>query len=110
MSGEGSMILDAVFAANRAAAESWQQEAADRRKISAIDPVADTLDYCAAEIFDRIAELDQKVNWVNTEEYAELHGITPQTVRSWIRSGDLDAHETPKGYVINRHTKRRKVA
>ncbi len=108
--GEDTLILDAVFAASRAVAQSWQREAADRRKISAVDPVADTLDYCAIEILDRIVELEQKANWVNTEEYARLHGITPQTVRNWIRSGDLDAHETPKGYVINRHTQRRKVA
>ena len=102
------MILDAVFAANRAVAEAWQSEAERRRKIATADPVADTLDFCAGEILTQLNELQQDSTWIGVEDYAALHDVTPQTVRNWIRRGELKAHDSGHGYMINRNAKRQR--
>ena len=104
------MILDAVFASDRELAKAWQREASERRGRAATDPVADTLDSCARELLDRTEELQETSTWVSAEEYAQLHGCTPQTVRGWIRREELAAHSTASGYVINRHATRKRSA
>ena len=107
--GETEMI-DALFAQIRAFADSWTGEASHRREISAIDPVADTLDHCASRLRGYVAELDQGLAYVSPEEYGAAHGVTPQTVRKWIRDGELEAVMTEGGaYKIRRDARRRKT-
>jgi DNA-binding transcriptional regulator YiaG len=89
-----------------AIAGTWRTEAAERRRISALDPVADTLEYCAAELQLRAREIEHAREEVTPEQYARAEGVTVQTVRTWIRQGRLPARETPKGYRIQKDAKR----
>lgn len=81
-------------------AGTWRTEAAERRRISALDPIADTLDYCASELQLRVREIEHATEEVTPEQYARAQGVTVQTVRTWIRTGRLQARETSKGYRI----------
>jgi hypothetical protein len=80
--------------------KTWREEAAERRRISKSDPVADTLDYCAGEIATRLRTLATEAEYETVERRAEREGVTPQTVRAWIRAKQLPALEGPKGYRI----------
>jgi hypothetical protein len=89
-----------------AIAGTWRTEAAERRRISALDPVADTLEYCAAELQLRAREIEHATEEITPEQYARANDVTVQTVRTWIRQGQLKARETPKGYRIAKDAKR----
>ncbi|MBK8002408.1 MAG: helix-turn-helix domain-containing protein [Gemmatimonadetes bacterium] len=102
-------MLDQLFAATREVAGRWAAEAAERRRISATDPVADTLEYCAGKLLERLHSLDQETEWLSTEDYAVMKGVTPQTVRNWIRRGELRALRAGLGFRIRRTEERRRV-
>ena len=99
-------MFDVLFAAMWAGAATWKTEVAERRRISAHDPVADTLDYCAGEMTSQLKALESDTVWLTVEQYADLKLVTPQTVRNWIRRGELAAHDTEKGYRIKRGEER----
>lgn len=100
------MARSLVFTTLQKAAESWSKEAAERRRISKSDPVADTLDYCAGEIAARLRTAESVADFETVEERARRERVTPQTVRIWIRTGQLSAEDGPKGYRIPRDAKR----
>lgn len=104
--------MDPIVTPFVSAARSWKQEAAKRRAISAVDPVADTLEYCAGELAERIRDAELANEGLTVEQYARLPhvSVTAQTVRNWIRRGQLAAVETPNGYRIARSAKRLKAA
>lgn len=93
------------------AATDWASEAKRRRGISANDPVADTLEYCAGELKKRLenARAAEKGEWLTVDEYIEAmpegKRVTAQTVRGWIRRGMLSAKSTSRGYRIRAGTK-----
>jgi hypothetical protein len=97
-----------VLTAAERAAQSWRQEAEERRRISKSDPVADTLDYCAGELAVRLREAERADESLTVEQFARLADVdvTPQTVRAWIRRGELPATLTPKGWKIPRAARR----
>lgn len=97
--------MDPIVTAVKQQAESWREEAARRRQISRADQVADTLDYCAGELAARLREAQAAVEELTVEQYAKQEGVTPQTVRTWIRHHRLAARETPKGYRIRKGEK-----
>lgn len=104
-------MIDAVFAQLRGMAEAWTREAARRRQISGVDPVADTLGHCATELAQQLLELEADMGFLSVEDYARLHKVTPQTVRTWIRDGELPAVRTDRGaYQIRRDAKRKRSA
>lgn len=75
---------------------SWQADAAARRRRTPNDPVADALDACAAELQERFAEA--ALEPLSPEEWGAIHGgVTPQTVTTWIRSGELEAYKDNRG-------------
>jgi hypothetical protein len=82
--------------------KSWRQEAEERRRISRVDPIADTLDYCAGEIAARLRSIVVESNTESVEERAQRERVTPQTVRIWIRTNQLPAEHGAKGYRIPR--------
>ena len=100
------MTRSLVVMAAEGAAKSWSKEAEDRRKISKTDPIADTLDYCASELAARIRAVQSVDEFESVEERAKRDHVTPQTVRIWIRTGQLSAEDGPKGYRIPRDAKR----
>jgi excisionase family DNA binding protein len=104
-------VIDVLFAQLRGVAEGWSREAARRRQISAVDPVADALSHCASELGEQLRQLDTDTAYLSVEDYARTQRVTPQTVRNWIRHGDLEAIRTERGvYRIRRDQRRRKSA
>lgn len=99
---------DLVIGAVERVTRTWRHEAEERRRISKSDPVADTLEYCAGELAARLRAIVAETEYLTPEEYAKLPHIkvTPQTVRGWIRTGQLAAKEGPKGYLIPKGAER----
>lgn len=95
------MADDVLSAAVSGVTRSWKQEAEERRRISKVDPIADTLDYCAGEIAARLKSVQETVRRLTVEQFAQRHDVTPQTVRNWIKAERIFAIETPKGWSIS---------
>lgn len=104
------MILDAMFAELATVAETWQVEAANRRRFTKTDPVADTLEHCAGELASQVEALKTGVYYLTVEDYAALNDVSPPTVRAWIKTGQLRAISTESGWKIRKDEKRRKRA
>lgn len=98
---------DLVLTAVKGVTDTWMQEADKRQRIWKDDPVASTLEYCAGELKSRLKAVHED-NRLTVEQFAKLPsvGVTPQTVRHWIRTGQLQAIDTPKGYKIAADAKR----
>lgn len=96
------------IATAKAVARAWKDEATRRRRLSAHDAVADALDYCAAELVEGLRQYEDPTAMLSVEAYAEMHGVTPQTVRNWIRGGELDARNTGRRWEIPRGAERRR--
>lgn len=82
-------------------ASKWRAEATNRRTRTANDPGADALESCAKDLELTAKELAEEVATLTPEEFGELHGVTPQTVRNWCRAGHLTgAEHGPGGWKI----------
>jgi excisionase family DNA binding protein len=99
-----------MFAQLRALADGWQGEAGRRRQFTKTDPGADVLEHCASELTDQVAALASDTYYLTVEDYARLHGVTPATVRAWIKRRELAAVTTERGWKIRRDERRRKRA
>jgi DNA-binding transcriptional regulator YiaG len=93
-------VDDPILDEAKRAQASWKEEAQKRRAISSLDPVADTLDFCAADLAERLRTATRAAEEMTPEQYAAAEGVTVQTVRNWIRRGQLVARHTAKGYRI----------
>lgn len=82
------------------AATAWREEASRRRELTKHDPVADVLDYAAADLLERLRPLVAPDAVVTAADYARQVGVRPQTVLGWIRRGLLHAHPGPHGWEI----------
>ena len=88
-------MADTLLSLLRGKAMEWRTRAAQQRHPSINNPIADTLDVCAAELEEALsADL-----YVDVETFAQLHHTRPnvQTVRRWCRLGWLSAIHTRKG-------------
>jgi hypothetical protein len=97
---------DPVVGAVEGVAKTWRKEAEERRRISKSDPIADTLDYCAGELAARLRAIAADAQLESVEQRAKREGVTVQTIREWIRTGQLGAQHGPKGYRIPRDSVR----
>jgi DNA-directed RNA polymerase specialized sigma24 family protein len=79
------------------AADEWESEAKNQRRVSAINPIADTLAYCAADLRERAAQVEAGRLSLSTVEFADAHGVAPGTVRKWIARGELNAERGADG-------------
>jgi excisionase family DNA binding protein len=95
-------MLDLFFAEFRDQAAVWRAEVAHRRARSAMDPVADAMESCAQDLEARVQLVERHTDRVTPEQYGELHGVRPQSVRRWIRAGELEATRTGNGWEIPR--------
>jgi len=95
-----------IVAVMKSTATGWKREAEKRRGISPVDPVADTLEYCAGELAARLRAAAANDEYETVEERAKRERVTPQTVRIWIRTSQLAAEEGAKGYRIRRDAQR----
>lgn len=77
--------------------ESWRSEVARRRKVTGVDPIADAIDYCAAQLEVEVKEAKAEDQYLSVAEYAALTGKTTATVRKWCRLGRIHAEKTVDG-------------
>jgi hypothetical protein len=104
-------MVELVFGQLREAVKDLRKDVAKRRRISATDQVADGIEYAAGEIDSIIVQLETDLEYVTPDVYAEMHGVTPQSVRTWIRIGQLEAiGDADTGYRIRRTAQRRRKA
>lgn len=88
----------------------WKKEVVERRRVTSVDPVADTFAYCAADLEERLRQAEVSGKPLSTREYASAHGVLDSTVRKWIARGELDAVHNPSGdWEIPRSAIRRRV-
>lgn len=90
------------------ACAAYRQEAEQRRRLSKHDPAADALEYVAADLTQRARILSDPTALLTVEEYAGEQGVSAQTVRNWIRTGQLEARAEGRGWRIASGTTRRK--
>jgi helix-turn-helix protein len=89
-------------------ADLWKKRADQLTEYEPENPTARTLRSNAKELRARITAVEEDDGFVTVAEYAEMHAVSPQSVRAWVRSGELDAHKGPgRGLLIRRNAKRK---
>jgi hypothetical protein len=73
----------------------WTADAETRRSRWPDDPIATTLDLCAAEIREVLAGMSAVP--LSPSEYALREGVTEQAVTGWCRRGELEAYRDERG-------------
>lgn len=103
-------LVESILANIKGVAKGWTQEVERRRKITEMDPVADTLEYTASELDAEVERLLADFQHLTPEQYAASKGgdVTAQTVRNWIKAGELEAVRGPRGWLIPASAERRK--
>ena len=100
-------MRDTVIGAAEGVARGWREEADRRRELSKTDPVADTLAYCAGELLARLRPVSiTERDSVSVERFAELMGVSAQTVRQWCRRGLVPARMVGTGWMIRADAER----
>ncbi len=99
--------LDWVLSSLRGELNDWRSNAEDRRRFTPNDPVADAIDALAARLEEVTKTIERDSEIVTAEVYAALHGVTPQTVRGWCRTGELSHVRSGKKYSILRNAIRK---
>lgn len=82
----------------------WRQDAETRKRRVPSDPVAATLEVCAAELEEQVIRAAARP--LTPEEYAVKAGVTPQTVTAWCRNGTLEAYQDGRQWRIPPHAER----
>lgn len=103
-------LVESILANIKGVATGWDQEVERRRKITEMDPVADTLEYTASELKAEVDRLEADFKHLTPEQYAASKGgdVTAQTVRNWIKNGELEAVKGARGWLIPASAERRK--
>lgn len=96
-------MLDVVIAQIRGLAQEWEADAKKQRRISLVNPVADTRAYDASELASLLDQIEKDTEQLTTAQFAKLHKITPQTVTAWAREKKIPAiPRGARGYLIPR--------
>lgn len=87
--------------------QDWTTEAKVLRRRGENAAIARTLDACAAELQERFAR--QLEEPLTPAEWAALHGgVSPQSVTTWCRRGELEAYrDAHRRWRIPPHAERR---
>lgn len=102
-------MTDIIESTVRSAVKDYKDEASRRREISKVDPVADAIDYIAGDLVQRIENARiADGEWLTAKEYGAQPDVhrTEQTIRAWIRAGQLPAKMTPNGYLVRKGEQR----
>jgi len=83
-------------------ADEWTTDAAKRRRITARDIAADTLEYAAQQLREAVAQHAAGDTPLSVAEYAALHQVPEPTVRRWCANGAIRASKKGRGWVIRR--------
>ncbi len=104
-------MIHELLASFGALGKAWREEATRRRKLTPNDAGADTLDYCAAEMARHVELQRAGTHRLTVEQYAALKGVSEQTVRNWIRRGELEAEPGARGgYAVSPLAERKRRA
>lgn len=97
-------MADVAVEQVRAKLAELRKNAAARRAVSEIDPVADAIEFCVGEIAETLAHAAEATRYLTPAGFARLHEprVNVQTVRRWIREGRLEATRSGKTYLIRR--------
>ncbi len=78
------------------------EECRRRKGISQVDPVADGIAYATGEIRTRLLALAAPGQELSPAEWGAEQDppVTEQTVRNWIRAGELPARKSAKGSLV----------
>jgi len=83
-------------------AEEWLTDATKRRRITARDIAADTLEYAAAALREAVAVHAAGDTPLSVAEFAALHQVPEPTVRRWCANGAIRANRKGRAWVIRR--------
>ncbi len=105
-------MIELVLEEMKELANEFKREASSRRAITPTDPTADVFGFCARRLEEKADEVGDRSAWLTPEQYGRqfVKPVTGMTVRNWIMRGELDAEQTPHGYMIHRNAKRRRHA
>jgi DNA-binding transcriptional regulator YiaG len=91
-------ILRDLLRQFEAKATEWETDALTMRKMTPVNPPADTLDYAAKQLLDLVRTVGTAMRKLAPRRFAELHGVSEQTVRRWCARGELPgARQTARG-------------
>lgn len=82
-------MLDVIMADLKGKVEEMRADVSRRRIITAVDPVADTTEYWAADLTRLLDDMRRKYATVTAKDYAQIHGGVPSSVRRWCARGEL---------------------
>lgn len=75
----------------------------DLREALGMDAVMQKLDSLASEVASlRSAMQPDRVQWLTVQQYAEINGVSAETVRRHCRQGKLETKRNGRSYLIRR--------
>jgi DNA-binding transcriptional regulator YiaG len=96
-------MLDVVIAQIRGLSKAWEDDAKKMKRISQVNPVADTRAYDASELSSLLDQIEKDTEQLTTAQFAKMHKTTPQTVTAWARDKKIPAiPRGARGYLIPR--------
>lgn len=72
---------------------SWKLEAAQRKKRTPNDAVAEAMESCASEMESELARVLRETAMLSVAQYAKQHGVDASTVRRLCVRGQLEGAE-----------------
>jgi hypothetical protein len=95
----------------RGVIDAWKQDVAKRRTVTAVDPIADAFEHCAAEMESEIARAINANRLLTVEQFARLRDVDGSTVRRWCLRGELPGEKNEAGdWMIPAHATRARSA
>jgi hypothetical protein len=82
----GSFIPSAIVTD---ALKQIKDEVQRRRAVSAVDPVADGMEYVRRDLAERVQRAERAAEPVTVAEYAARHGVSASAVTKWCRAGRI---------------------
>ncbi len=89
-----------------------EAEVLSRREVAPHDPVAAGIDWAAQRLRRAIAALNNDMHLLTPEQWGAMQPkrVPPQTVRRWIRLGEIDSVDGARGSLIPKDAQRRRPA
>ncbi|GAB1345053.1 hypothetical protein [Gemmatimonas sp.] len=85
-------------------ADKLETEVEHRREVTAHDPVAAGIEWAAKRLRRAIDQLDNELQFLTPAQWGAMQPkrIPEQTVRRWIRNGELESIPGPRGSLVPR--------
>src|SRR4051812_45954362 len=70
--------------------DAWVAEAGHRRRVSAVDPAANAMEFCARELRKEIERVDRETAYLTVSDFAKTKCVSESTVRRLCAGGELE--------------------